>query len=132
MHNSHHSVDVPPVNSAEAVDQAMQMLWCCMVTRKLVMQAHQYVVPWRNSICPSQAPSMLPCVYVKHPAVTQFVVGGADLMLPGEGVSRCDVKRALPHAELIHVQGMQVLQLSEIDSDGSFTWHLGDQPKDEL
>ncbi len=26
---------------------------------------------------------MLPCVYVKHPAVTQYLVSGADLMLPG-------------------------------------------------
>ncbi len=26
---------------------------------------------------------MVPQVFVKHPAVTQFVVGGADLMLPG-------------------------------------------------
>lgn len=30
-----------------------------------------------------QAPKMLPRVYVKHPAVTQYLVGGADLMLPG-------------------------------------------------
>lgn len=30
-----------------------------------------------------RAPALLPAVTVKHPAVTTYVVGGADLMLPG-------------------------------------------------
>jgi hypothetical protein len=54
-----------------------------MVTKKLMMQAYDYGMYHVLQLNYRQAPSMLPCVYVKHPAVTQFVVGGADLMLPG-------------------------------------------------
>jgi translation initiation factor 2D len=32
-------------------------------------------------------PSMLPCVFVKHPFVTRYLVKGADLMLPGVDVT---------------------------------------------
>mmetsp|Transcript_36954 Transcript_36954/g.104288 ORF Transcript_36954/g.104288 Transcript_36954/m.104288 type:complete len:601 (-) Transcript_36954:203-2005(-) len=34
-----------------------------------------------------KSPALLPAVTVKHPAVTKFVVGGADLMLPGVDAS---------------------------------------------
>ncbi|KAF5832132.1 hypothetical protein DUNSADRAFT_12114 [Dunaliella salina] len=30
-----------------------------------------------------KVPQMVPLVHVKHPAVTTYLVGGADLMLPG-------------------------------------------------
>lgn len=35
--------------------------------------------------CGPQVPQMVPLVHVKHPAVTTYLVGGADLMLPGCG-----------------------------------------------
>ena len=30
-----------------------------------------------------RVPTLLPIVYVRHPGVTQYLTGGADLMLPG-------------------------------------------------
>lgn len=35
-----------------------------------------------------RSPKLVPTVYLKHPAVSQFVVGGADLMLPGVDLSQ--------------------------------------------
>ena len=32
------------------------------------------------------SPNLLPKVYLKHPAVSQYIVGGADLMLPGVNI----------------------------------------------
>lgn len=42
----------------------------------------------KNDLMPTifalwRAPNLLPTVHVKHPAVSQYIIGGADLMIPG-------------------------------------------------